>query len=74
MKKSIIILGLTICVMLCFSSCLKRVCKCEAEGYASKMTLQAVLDRYGKEGCMEIVSEGGYRLDYTGIELYCYEE
>jgi hypothetical protein len=36
--------------------------------------LQEVLNRYGRDGCMKIVSEGGYAVDYTGVELYCHEE
>jgi hypothetical protein len=74
MKKSIIILTVMTVVLFGLSSCLKRSCECEAVGYASSSQLQAVLDRYGREGCMEVVENGGYTVDYTGIELYCHEE
>jgi hypothetical protein len=74
MKKKIIILGVIIGILFGLSSCIKRACKCEAVGYASQSQLQAVLDRYGRNGCMEVVANGGYEVDYTGVELYCYEE
>jgi hypothetical protein len=74
MKKYIIILGLALFVIFGCTSCIKRMCKCEATGYASQSQLQMVLDRYGQGGCIEVVENGGYKIDYTGIELYCYEE
>jgi putative lipase involved disintegration of autophagic bodies len=73
-RERIIILGIMTVLISCLSSCIKRSCECEAVGYASNTQLQTVLDRYGKEGCMDVVENGGYWIDYTGIELYCYEE
>jgi hypothetical protein len=73
MRKNIIIV-LTVGMIFGLSSCIKRTCVCDAEGYASQSQLQAVLDRYGRKGCMEVVENGGYRVDHTGIELYCYEK
>ncbi|MDR1113188.1 MAG: hypothetical protein LBL18_05470 [Bacteroidales bacterium] len=73
MKKRPIILAAALFAILSFSSCLKRNCICEAQGYASQAYLQEVLERYGQAGCMDVVKQGGHAVDYTGVELYCYE-
>jgi hypothetical protein len=74
MKKSTIILATAVCTIISFSACLKKECICEAKGYTSQAYLQEVLNRYGRDDCMQVVSEGGYAVDYTGVELYCHEE
>jgi hypothetical protein len=74
MKRISIILVTAVCAIISFSACLKKNCICEAEGYASQAYLQEVLNRYGGDGCMKVVSNGGYTVDYTGVELYCHEE
>jgi hypothetical protein len=71
MKKFSIILAVFATVFVC--GCRKSHCFCEAEGYVPPAYLQEVLDRYGRDGCIRVVKQGGYVVDYTGVELYCYE-
>lgn len=68
MKKSLIIIISALFLVLGSVSCKKMFCKCEAVGYTSQSSLEAVLE-YHIDDCVSIADNGP--IDDHGVIVTC---